>query len=191
MSGEHNARNALAVIAAATEQGLSPREIVEGLASFRGVRRRLEVRGEVDGVTVLDDFAHHPTAIEVTLRAVRRHYDGARVWAVLEPRSWSLRRNVFQERLPAAFDAADEIVIAGVYRAEDIPAPERLDPLRVVADLKSRGAQARFRPEVESIVAELAAETRPGDVITVMSNGAFDGLHDRLLDALRARAGQG
>jgi UDP-N-acetylmuramate: L-alanyl-gamma-D-glutamyl-meso-diaminopimelate ligase len=187
MSGEHNARNALAVIAAATEQGLGPQEIVDGLASFQGVRRRLEVRGTVDGVTVLDDFAHHPTAIDATLRAVRRHYDGGRVWAVLEPRSWSLRRNVFQQRLPTAFDAADEVVIADVYRADDIPAPERLDPRRLVDDLTRRSVTARFRPEVGTIVAELAAETRPGDVVTVMSNGAFDGLHDRLLDALRAR----
>jgi UDP-N-acetylmuramate: L-alanyl-gamma-D-glutamyl-meso-diaminopimelate ligase len=186
--GEHNARNALAVVAAATEQGLSPHEIVEGLTTFRGVRRRLEVRGEADGVVVLDDFAHHPTAIDATLRAVRRRYGGARLWAVLEPRSWSLRRNVFQERLASAFDAADEVVIADVYRADDVPRGQRLDPRRLVADLSHRGASARFLAGVDDIVAELSAEIRPGDVITVMSNGAFGDLHDRLLDALRSRA---
>jgi UDP-N-acetylmuramate: L-alanyl-gamma-D-glutamyl-meso-diaminopimelate ligase len=188
LCGEHNARNALATMAAATAQGLSPREILAGLASFRGVRRRLEVRGEFGGVTVLDDFAHHPTAIDATLRAVRRRYGGARIWAVLEPRSWSLRRNVFQQRLSAAFDAADEVVIAEVYRADDIPPAERLDPGRLVEDVRSRGGSARFLTGVDVIVAELNAAVRPGDVITVMSNGAFGDLHDRLLEALRSRA---
>jgi len=185
--GEHNARNALAVVAAASEQGLSAREIVEGLAGFRGVRRRLEIRGEVAGVVVLDDFAHHPTAIDATLRAVRRRYGGARVWAVVEPRSWSLRRNVFQDRLVEAFDAADEIIVADVYRACDVPEAERLDPRRLVRELGERGATARFSADAESIVTELSAELRPGDVVTVMSNGAFDGLHDRLLEVLKAR----
>lgn len=186
--GEHNVRNALAVVAAAAGQGLTPREIVAGLATFRGVRRRLEVRGEVDGITVLDDFAHHPTAIDATLRAVRRRYGGARHWAVLEPRSWSLRRNVFQDRLVGAFDAADEVVITAVYRAADVPAGQRLDPRQLVEDLESRGARARYLEHVDAIVSELAAELRPGDVVTVMSNGDFGGLHERLLDALRSRA---
>jgi UDP-N-acetylmuramate: L-alanyl-gamma-D-glutamyl-meso-diaminopimelate ligase len=188
VGGEHNAQNALAVIAAATEQGLEPSEVVEGLASFRGVRRRLEIRGEAAGVTVLDDFAHHPTAIDATLRAVRRRYGGARVWAVLEPRSWSLRRRVFQQRLAEAFDAADEVVITSVYRAADIPEDQRLDPERLALDIDARGTSARFLGQVDSIVSELVEATRPGDVIVVMSNGAFEGLHERLLDALRGRA---
>jgi UDP-N-acetylmuramate: L-alanyl-gamma-D-glutamyl-meso-diaminopimelate ligase len=185
--GEHNVRNALAVVAAAAGQGLSPREITAGLASYRGVRRRLEVRGEVGGVTVLDDFAHHPTAVDATLRAVRRRYGGARLWAVLEPRSWSLRRNVFQDRLAGAFDAADEVVITAVYRAADVPEGQRLNPRQLAEDVESRGTHARFLADVDAIVAELAAELRPGDVVTVMSNGEFGGLHDRLLDALRSR----
>jgi len=187
VAGEHNARNALAVVAAASAQGLTPREVIDGLASFQGVRRRLEVRGEVDGITVLDDFAHHPTAIDVTLRAVRRRYAGARVRAVLEPRSWSLRRDIFQDRLAEAFDAADEVVIAEVFRADAIPAGERLDPQGLVEALVSRGVQASFVAESDAIVESLSSTARPGDVIVVMSNGAFGGLHDLLLDALRSR----
>jgi UDP-N-acetylmuramate: L-alanyl-gamma-D-glutamyl-meso-diaminopimelate ligase len=187
MSGEHNVLNALAVVAAAHEQGLAAQEIADGLATFRGVRRRLECRGTVDDVTVLDDFAHHPTAIQATLSAVRRRYPAARIWAVLEPRSWSLRRNVFQERLVEALGIADEIVIAEVYRAQEIPDSERLDPRRLAADLEARGHSARFLPDVQTILAELGASARPGDVVTIMSNGAFGGLHDRVLESLRSR----
>jgi UDP-N-acetylmuramate: L-alanyl-gamma-D-glutamyl-meso-diaminopimelate ligase len=188
--GEFNVRNALAVVAAAVEQGLSAEEIAAGLASFRGVRRRLEMRGEADGVAVLDDFAHHPTAIASTLRAVRSRFPGRKVWAVLEPRSWSLRRNVFQDRLPSSFDAADEVVIAEVFGADALPRAERLDPDRLARELSSRGKRARFLPGVDAIVACLAEETRPGDVVAVLSNGAFGGIHPKLLAALEARAGR-
>jgi UDP-N-acetylmuramate: L-alanyl-gamma-D-glutamyl-meso-diaminopimelate ligase len=186
--GEHNVRNALAVIAAATEQGLTREEILAGLASFRGVRRRLEVRGEADGIVVLDDFAHHPTAIDTTLRAVRNRYSGGRVWAVVEPRSWSLRRSVFQEQLVSAFDAADEVIVADVFRAEEIPDGERLDPERLVRELRERGARARHLGKAPTIVERIAEEGGCGDVVVVMSNGAFDGLHDALLTTLAARA---
>jgi UDP-N-acetylmuramate: L-alanyl-gamma-D-glutamyl-meso-diaminopimelate ligase len=186
-SGEHSARNALAVIAAATEQGLGPPEIVAGLASFEGVRRRLEFRGEADGVQVYDDFAHHPTAIDATLRAVRKRHPRGRVWAVVEPRSWSLRRNIFQERLAQAFSAADEVVISNVYQAEQIPQEERLDPLKLVRDLVAGGQNARWLPDARAIAAELSNEAQPADVITVMSNGAFGGVHELLLASLRAR----
>jgi UDP-N-acetylmuramate: L-alanyl-gamma-D-glutamyl-meso-diaminopimelate ligase len=151
------------------------------------VRRRLEVRGEVDGVVVLDDFAHHPTAIGETLRAVRRRYPGRRVWAVLEPRSWSLRRNVFQDRLPEALAGGDEVVLAEVFGAEELPPSERLDPERLVRDLAALGRPARFLPGVEAIVAHLAGHAEEGDVVAIMSNGGFGGLHDKLLAALRAR----
>jgi UDP-N-acetylmuramate: L-alanyl-gamma-D-glutamyl-meso-diaminopimelate ligase len=186
--GEFNVRNALAVVAASVEQGLSAREIAEGLATFRGVRRRLELRGEADGVTVLDDFAHHPTAIAETLRAVKVRFQGRKVWAVLEPRSWSLRRNVFQDRLPGAFDDADEVVIADVYGADALPQAERLDPDRLARELSARGTRARFLPGVDAIVACLAAETGPGDVVAVLSNGGFGGIHGKLLAALEGRA---
>jgi UDP-N-acetylmuramate: L-alanyl-gamma-D-glutamyl-meso-diaminopimelate ligase len=185
VSGEYNVRNALAVAAAASEQGLTPEEIALGLATFEGVRRRLEVRGEVGGVLVLDDFAHHPTAIGETLRAVRGRFPGRRVWAVLEPRSWSLRRNVFQDRLPQALAGADEVVLADVFGAEELQVAERLEPGRLVSDLEALGRPARFLPDVDAIVAHVAAHARKGDVVAVMSNGGFGGLHDKLLAALR------
>jgi UDP-N-acetylmuramate: L-alanyl-gamma-D-glutamyl-meso-diaminopimelate ligase len=187
LGGAHNALNALAVIAAASEQGLEAAAIVDGLARFEGVRRRLEVRGTAAGVTVIDDFAHHPTAIEATLRAVRGRYAGRRVWAVLEPRSWSLRRNVFQERLAAALEPAAQVVLAAVYRADQVPAGERLDPERLAADIAARGRPARHVPDVAEIVALLVREAAAGDVVLIMSNGGFDGLHERLLGALRER----
>jgi UDP-N-acetylmuramate: L-alanyl-gamma-D-glutamyl-meso-diaminopimelate ligase len=189
VSGEYNVRNALAVMAAATEQGLTPAEIAAGLATFKGVRRRMEVKGEASGVLVIDDFAHHPTAIAETLRAVKQRYPGRRVFAVLEPRSWSLRRNVFQEKLASAFDHADEVVLAEVFGAEQLPPQERLDPSRLVADLASRGRPARFLPGVEAIVAHLVEHARRGDVVAVLSNGGFGGIHGMLLKALEARAG--
>ena len=188
VSGAHNVLNALAVSAAATEQGLTPDELARGLAGFRGVRRRMETRGCVDGVTVLDDFAHHPTAIEATIRAVRRRFPDGRVWAVCEPRSWSLRRSVFQERLAGALAGADEIVMAAVYQSDKIPESERLDPQRVIDELVGRGASARHLPQVAEILELLVESTRPGDVVAIMSNGAFEGLHDRLLEGLRARS---
>jgi UDP-N-acetylmuramate: L-alanyl-gamma-D-glutamyl-meso-diaminopimelate ligase len=186
ISGEYNVRNALAVAAAASEQGLTAEEIATGLATFSGVRRRMEVKGEAGGVLVIDDFAHHPTAIAQTLRAVRQRYPGRRLWCVLEPRSWSLRRNVFQDKLATAFDDADRIVLAEVFGADQLTERERLDPARLVADLASRRKPARFLPSVEAIVDVLAAETRPGDVVAVLSNGGFGGIHGKLLAALAA-----
>jgi UDP-N-acetylmuramate: L-alanyl-gamma-D-glutamyl-meso-diaminopimelate ligase len=184
MSGEYNVRNALAVMAAATEQGLTAAEIAAGLATFSGVRRRMEVKGEVGGIVVIDDFAHHPTAIAGTLRAVRQRYPGRRVWCVLEPRSWSLRRNVFQDRLASAFDDADQIVLSEVFGADKLPPGERLDPQKLVNDLARRGRPARFLPGVDAIVAHLAAELRREDVVAILSNGGFGGIHAKLLAAL-------
>ncbi len=187
MHGAHNVLNALAVTAAAHEQGLTAAEIADGLGSFEGVARRLELRGEVGGVTVLDDFAHHPTAVASTLRAVRRAYPGRRVLAVLEPRSWSLRRNVFQDRLAESFDDADAVVIAPVFRAADVPEAERLDPDALVAAIARRGRDARQLGGADEIVAHLAQTAGSGDVVVVMSNGGFDGLHERLLESLGER----
>jgi len=189
--GEHNVRNALAVIAVAADQGLTPKEIVDGLSGFRGVRRRLEMRGEVDGVTVLDDFAHHPTAIAETLRAVRRRFPAREIWAVLEPRSWSMRRRVFQDRLAGALEEADHVVVAAVYAAEQLPDDERLEPDRVVRDLKQRGRDAVHLPDAESIARHVSERAGPGHVVAILSNGGFDGLHDRLLQALQDRSAGG
>jgi len=192
LGGEHNVMNATAAAAAACEQGLTAREIATGLASFAGVRRRLELRGEVEGILVFDDFAHHPTAIEATLQAVRGRFRDRRLWAVLEPRSWSLRRSVFQERLAESFDSADEVVIADVYRGQDVPEDSKLDTARLADEVTRRGRTGHNLPDAESIVGLLAQSAGPGDVVVVMSNGGFDGLHERLLEALRARfdAGQ-
>jgi UDP-N-acetylmuramate: L-alanyl-gamma-D-glutamyl-meso-diaminopimelate ligase len=186
--GDYNVKNALAVVAASVEQGLSSDEIVAGLASFEGVRRRMEVRGEVDGITVLDDFAHHPTAVAETLRGARGLYPDREVWAVLEPRSWSLRRNVFQDRLVSAFDAADHVVIAEVFAADKIPEQDRLDPGRLADEISSRGRDAVFIPGADEIVTHLAAEARSGDVIVIMSNGGFEEIHRKLLEALESRS---
>jgi len=181
--GEHNVRNALAAIAAGSRAGLDADALAAGLGAFRGVRRRLERVGEARGVVVLDDFAHHPTAVRETLAALRTGYPSRRIWAVFEPRSASSCRRVFQEAFAAAFGSADEVVVAAVFRAS-LPEAERLSPETLVADLRARGQQARYVPTVDEIVATLAAEARPGDVVAVMSNGGFGGIHGRLLDEL-------
>jgi UDP-N-acetylmuramate: L-alanyl-gamma-D-glutamyl-meso-diaminopimelate ligase len=186
--GMHNVRNALAVIAAAREQGLTMDEIASGLASFRGVKRRLELAGEVNGIRVYDDFAHHPTAIGETLATLRRRYPENRIWAVFEPRSWSMRRNVFQERLLTAFQGADDVIIAEVYGAEAVPEEQRLDPRRLVEELRATGRRARHLPEVETIISCIQESAASGDIIAIMSNGGFGGIHGLLLDALRAEA---
>jgi UDP-N-acetylmuramate: L-alanyl-gamma-D-glutamyl-meso-diaminopimelate ligase len=184
--GEHNARNALAVIAVAHEQGLAMDDILAGLATFRGVKRRMELRGEENGIKVFDDFAHHPTAIGETLATLRRRHPDSRIWAVLEPRSWSMRRNVFQDRLLAAFELADDVIIAEVYGADALPEEQRLDAGRLVEDLRAAGRRARHLPEVVEIVSFIRESAAPGDVVVIMSNGGFGGIHGKLLDALRA-----
>jgi len=183
MAGAHNVKNALAAMAIATEVGVSPETMREGLLAFAGVKRRLETVGSARGVTVLDDFAHHPTAVRETLAAVRASHPGARIWAIFEPRSASSCRRVFQEAFAASFASADEVVIAQVYRAE-LPPDERLSPERLVNDLVSAGRKARFVPDVGRIVDLLAREVRDGDFVVVMSNGGFGGIHEKLLTAL-------
>jgi UDP-N-acetylmuramate: L-alanyl-gamma-D-glutamyl-meso-diaminopimelate ligase len=192
LHGLHNVRNALAALAIGHLAGLSPAEMQRGLASFQGVRRRLELRGTADDVTVFDDFAHHPTAIRETLRAVRGSYPDRRLWAVFEPRSATSSRRVFQDEFAAAFiDApADEVLLAPVFRSA-VPEAERLSTAHLVKDLHRAGRSARAFPDVDAILAVLTAETRPGDVVVVMSNGAFEDIHQRLLTGLRARSGGG
>jgi len=189
--GEYNVLNALAAAAAVHDLGVSATEIASGLSTFKGVSRRLEWRGEVDGVVILDDFAHHPTAIQATLEAVAKRFPERRIRAVLEPRSWSLRRKIFQLRLVEVFDAAADVVVAAVFNAQDIPDDQRLDTDRLVRELVQRGQSARFIADADSIASELAASAVPGDLIVVMSNGGFDGLPAKLLQTLRSRAQQG
>jgi UDP-N-acetylmuramate: L-alanyl-gamma-D-glutamyl-meso-diaminopimelate ligase len=184
--GVHNVRNALAAIAVGHAVGLSGEEMREGLASFRGVRRRLELRGEARGVSVLDDFAHHPTAILETLRAVRWSYPDRRVWAIFEPRSATSCRRVFQDDFARAFidSGADEIVLPDVFRAS-LPPEERLSVEELVRAINAGGRHARHISTVDAIVRTVSAEAREGDLVVVMSNGGFDGIHEKLLAALR------
>jgi UDP-N-acetylmuramate: L-alanyl-gamma-D-glutamyl-meso-diaminopimelate ligase len=190
MPGEHNVLNALAVSAAAFERGVSAESIAAGLGSFQGVARRQQIRGVESGVTVIDDFAHHPTAIAASVKSIRHRFPKAKVWAVLEPRSWSLRRKVFQQRLESSFGGADEVLIADVFRAADIPAEERLDPEVLVHHLDRGDRPAHFLPRTEQILEHLLRHSSASDVVLVMSNGGFDQLHERLLEGLRRREGE-
>ncbi len=182
--GEHNVRNALAAIGVGAHLGLSAGALAEGLRSFKGIKRRLETVGVASGVTVLDDFAHHPTAVHETLSALRAGYPGRRVWAVFEPRSASSCRRVFQDDFARAFGQADEVILAAVFRST-LPEGERLDAEQLVADLKRRGRPARHIPEIDAIVETIVREHRAGDVVVLMSNGGFGGIHGKLLTALK------
>jgi UDP-N-acetylmuramate: L-alanyl-gamma-D-glutamyl-meso-diaminopimelate ligase len=184
--GAINVRNALGVFVLCRTLGLAPEEIVPGLESFRGVRRRQEHVGECRGVTVLDDFAHHPTAVAGTIAAVRARYPGRRVIAVFEPRSNTSRRRIFQEAFVDAFADASVVILSAVYEKPNDPLPpaERLSTDTLVADLGRRGVEATVLPSAEAIARHLADTTREGDVVVVMSNGAFDGLPRRLLAQL-------
>ncbi len=188
VAGEHNALNATAAAALAAGQGLPQDAIVEALATFRSVRRRLEVRAEIDGVAIVDDFAHHPTAIRETLRALRSAYPGRRLWAVLEPRSNTLRRNVFEHELVESLALADRIVLAGVFHSEKIPAAERLHPENVVAALTNAGRDAALCPNADAIVTNIVPRLASGDVVAILSNGGFDGIYEKLPAALRERS---
>jgi UDP-N-acetylmuramate: L-alanyl-gamma-D-glutamyl-meso-diaminopimelate ligase len=181
--GEHNVRNALAAIAVAVEAGISVDRIVDGLRQFAGVKRRLEIVGTADGVTVYDDFAHHPTAVAETLAGVRASNAAARIWAVFEPRSASSCRRIFQDDFADAFAGATDVLIAPVYRST-LPADQRLSIRQLVSDLGKRGVAAREASSVDDIVQTVAREHRPGDLVIVMSNGGFGGIHQKLLDAL-------
>ena len=181
--GAYNVRNATAAIAVAAEVGISVERTGEGLRAFAGVKRRLEVVGIVDGVTVYDDFAHHPTAVAETLAGLRASNPGARIWAVFEPRSASSCRRVFQDDFARAFAGADEVLIAPIFRSR-LPESERLSIPQLVRDLHSRGQSAREADSIEDIVAGITREHRSGDLVVLMSNGGFGGIHQTLLRAL-------
>ena len=185
MAGAHNALNATAAAALAAGQGISVEAIAEALATFRSVKRRLEVRAMIDDITVIDDFAHHPTAIRETLKALREAYPGRRLWAVLEPRSNTLRRNVFEHELVDSLSLADRIVVSGVFKLESIPQNERLHPEAVVDALKAGGHHAVLHRNADEIVEAIAPELRPNDVVAILSNGGFDGIYEKLPRRLR------
>jgi UDP-N-acetylmuramate: L-alanyl-gamma-D-glutamyl-meso-diaminopimelate ligase len=186
VGGAHNVENALGVAAAATALGLSPAEIAAGLAAFRGVKRRQEVRGTAGGVVVVDDFAHHPRAVEMTLAAIQGTYPGARVLAAFEPRSNTSRRNLHQREYasPATWAAAAEVYLLRPAPTDRVPESERLDLEAVTSALVAAGKPARAFPTVDEMVPAIAAAARPGDVVVAMSNGAFGGIWGKLLGAL-------
>jgi len=182
--GEHNVRNALAAIAAAAEAGADPAAVRRALAEFRGVKRRLEVRGEASGVTVYDDFAHHPTAVAATLAALRAFGGTGRLVAVFEPRSYTAKTRAFQDGFARAFTGADRVIVAAAHLPGKVPESERLSEAALAAGVREQGGDAAFVPTVDEIVRTLVAELRPGDRVAILSNGGFGGIHDRLLRAL-------
>ncbi len=180
--GEFNLRNAAMAVCAARQAGLTPDQIRAALDTFQGVKRRQEVRGETArGITVIDDFGHHPTAIREAITGLRRKYEGRRLWAVFEPRSNTTRRNVFQNELPQALSLADAVCVSAVPSPEKFKPEERLDPEQVMANIRAKGVPAFYEPDADAIVERLKIEAGDGDVLIVFSNGGFDGIHDKLL----------
>ncbi len=184
MTGEFNVRNAAMAAAAAGFAGLSVDEIRAGLNAFEGVARRQELRGEVNGVKVIDDFAHHPTAIRLAVQSLRQMHPGARLWVLFEPRSNTTRRAVFQAELAEALALADIAVVAALTDLHKIPEHDRLDPERLSADIARHGGEGHYLADVAAIVDRVARDARPGDVVAVLSNGGFGGIHEKLLAAL-------
>jgi UDP-N-acetylmuramate: L-alanyl-gamma-D-glutamyl-meso-diaminopimelate ligase len=189
LAGEHNALNATAAAALAFGLGIDLTSIQAALASFKSVKRRLEVRAVVNGVTIIDDFAHHPTAIRETLRALRSVYPEARLWAVLEPRSNTLRRKVLENDLVDSLRLADCVVLSAVYQQQRIPDAERLHPEEVVEALRAHGTRAELHDGGNAIVDAIAPQLEKGDVVAILSNGAFDGIYETLPARLQQRAG--
>ncbi|MEX1186583.1 MAG: UDP-N-acetylmuramate:L-alanyl-gamma-D-glutamyl-meso-diaminopimelate ligase [Gemmatimonadaceae bacterium] len=187
LAGAFSVRNILAVIAAAESVGADPERVREGLRTYKSVKRRMEVRGEARGVTVIDDFAHHPTAIRETIAAARQKYAGRRLVAVYEPRSYTAQLGEFEDAYEAAFAAADEVILAGLFHPERYAA-NALDPARLVERWNKAGKPAAYVPAVPDIVRSLSATTCAGDVVLIMSNGGFGGLHEKLLQQLKGPA---
>ena len=186
MIGELNVRNALAALLMARYAGLSDAQIQSGFDTFEGIRRRMEIRGEVNGVTVIDDFAHHPTAIRETLKALGRRFPERRIWAIFEPRSNTTRRNHFQLELAEALRLAKRVVVAEVARLEQVPPEDRLNPAQLMADIRAAGVEADYLSTADEIVAHVVPQAQPGDILCVLSNGGFDNIHQKLIDALEA-----
>ena len=185
--GRLNVRNALAVIACARHCGIKAETVQEGLATFRGIRRRMEVLALASGVTIVDDFGHHPTAIRETIAALRSAYSGRRFWAVFEPRSNTTRRNVFQTELADALSAADGVVFSQIDRLWQLAPSQRLNPERLAEDIRRRGKPCEYLADADAICRYLTNETRPGDVICIFSSGSFENLRGKLDQALKQR----
>jgi UDP-N-acetylmuramate: L-alanyl-gamma-D-glutamyl-meso-diaminopimelate ligase len=185
LGGEYNVWNATAAAALAANYGIEKNVIGKALATFRSVKRRLEIKAEVNGITIIDDFAHHPTAIEQTIRALRARYPQSRLWVVLEPRSNTMRRNVLQDALSQSLALADQVVVAAIFKSEAIPEAERLNLNRVIDEVKKRGKQARVLADADAIVNAIAPELRERDVVAILSNGGFGGIYEKLPQRLR------
>jgi UDP-N-acetylmuramate: L-alanyl-gamma-D-glutamyl-meso-diaminopimelate ligase len=189
VAGRHNVLDALAAIALAYGRGVECEAIGRALATFQGVRRRMEIKGEAGGVLIVEDFAHHPTAIRLTLEAARTRWPGRKIWAAIEPRSNTMRRRVFQDVLPDALSIADGVLISQVNRAQLLAEEERLSPETVAEEIRRRGRTAQAFGSAAAIADYLAESLRPGDLVLVMSNGSFDGLCGKLLEKLKSLAG--
>ena len=186
LGGEYNVWNATAAAALAANYGIAKDVIAKAFETFRSVKRRLEVKAQVNGITIIDDFAHHPTAIEHTIHALRARYPHSRLWVVLEPRSNTMRRNVLQDALARSLALADQVLIAAIFKSEAIPEAERLDLTRVIDEIKKRGKQARILSDADAIVNAIAPELRERDVVAILSNGGFGGIYEKLPQRLRA-----
>jgi UDP-N-acetylmuramate: L-alanyl-gamma-D-glutamyl-meso-diaminopimelate ligase len=185
LAGEYNVWNATAAAALAASCGISKEAIAAALKTFKSVKRRLEVKALVNGITIIDDFAHHPTAIAGTLKALRARYPGTRLWAILEPRSNTLRRRILQTDLAHSLALADEVIVAGVFRSEAVPENERLELPALAAEIERNGRPARLLPDADAIIQTIAQEMRSGDVVAILSNGGFGGIYEKLPARLR------
>jgi UDP-N-acetylmuramate: L-alanyl-gamma-D-glutamyl-meso-diaminopimelate ligase len=190
LGGEYNVCNATAAAALAASCGIPKDAIVTALRTFKSVKRRLEVKAQVNGITIIDDFAHHPTAIAGTLKALRARYPGARLWAILEPRSNTLRRRVLQSDLARSLSEADEVIVASVFRSEAVPENERLELPALAVEIEKNGGRARLLQDADAIVQTTAPEMRTGDVVAILSNGGFGGIYEKLPGRLRELAGK-
>jgi len=184
--GEFNVRNAAMAVSAASFYRVPKEKIDQALKTFLGIARRQEVRGEARGVTVIDDFGHHPTAVTETLNALRHRYPGQRLWAIFEPRTNTTRRAVFQQQLPDALKLADGVFISQVARLEQIPEDERLNPAAVIDAITDAGRPAFYEVNADAIVDRIMPMLQPKDVVTVFSNGGFDNIHEKLLARLKS-----
>jgi len=191
MPGRHNALNALAVIAVLDRLGLDKEATIAGLSSFEGVRRRQEVRGVINDITVIDDFAHHPTAVRETLTALKQAYKGQRLVAVFEPRTNSSRRRIFQNDYVSAFDRADILLVREPLPLADFPVDQLFSSKQLASDLKDRGIDALSFPDTDDILEHLQTILVPGDVVAILSNGGFDNIHTRLLEMLEKERTEG
>jgi UDP-N-acetylmuramate: L-alanyl-gamma-D-glutamyl-meso-diaminopimelate ligase len=184
LAGLFNVRNCLAVIAACESLGLEKDRVDNALAEFKSVKRRMQVRGQINGVTVIDDFAHHPTAVHETLLAARAKYPDHRIIAVFEPRSYTAQIKSFQQSFIEALSHADAVMIADLFHPERYSETTASSPAEMVRELRKLGREAEFKASADEIVAHLAFELKENDVVVVMSNGSFGGIHDKLLKAI-------